>query len=90
MTHISLSIYSISGNLDNDRVTDIFTTYNVSMKEALEHEKTKNINRVSGYDAFIVTQFEYLGNIISMIVETNSFLNSIPFIEYLLREFLIV
>jgi hypothetical protein len=25
---------------DNDRVTDIFTTYNVSMKEALEHEKT--------------------------------------------------
>jgi hypothetical protein len=34
---------------DNDRVTDIFTTYNVSMKEALEHEKTKNINRVSGY-----------------------------------------
>jgi hypothetical protein len=25
-----------------------------------------------------------------MIVETNSFLNSIPFIEYLLREFLIV
>jgi hypothetical protein len=37
---------------DNDRVTDIFTTYNVSMKEALEHDKTKNINRVSGYDAF--------------------------------------
>jgi hypothetical protein len=22
------------------------------MKEALEHEKTKNIDRVSGYDAF--------------------------------------
>jgi hypothetical protein len=38
----------------------------------------------------IVTQFEYLGNIISMIVETNSFLNSIPFIVYLLRVFLIV
>jgi hypothetical protein len=34
---------------DNDRVTDIFTTYNVSMKEALEHEKTKNINSSQVY-----------------------------------------
>jgi hypothetical protein len=33
----------------------------------------------------IVTQLEYLGNIISITVDTSFFLSSIPFIVYLLR-----
>jgi hypothetical protein len=33
---------------DNDRVTDIFTTYRVSFQEAIEHEKTQHISRVIG------------------------------------------
>jgi hypothetical protein len=62
---------------DNDRVTDIFTTYNVSMKEALEHDKRYFLIILSAlsFVHLIVTQFEYLGNIISIIVETSSFLD---------------
>jgi hypothetical protein len=37
---------------DNDRVTDIFTTYNISFQEAIEHEKTQHISRVATPDSF--------------------------------------
>jgi hypothetical protein len=37
---------------DNDRVTDIFTTYRVSFQEAIGHEKTQHISRVISSEIF--------------------------------------
>jgi hypothetical protein len=56
---------------DNDRVTDIFTTYRVSFQEAIEHEKTQHISRVIGSEILKASRygvrviFIWTGNILN-------------------------